>query len=297
MTDFLAGVRVHPAAELFPLLQGRDFDAFVEDIREHGLREPVVFTADGQLLDGRNRYRACKKLGDEPPHRVEHSEDPWAYVVSINMCRRHLDASQLAMIGAEMGVLRGAFRGNQHVGRSVSMDTEQLPPTKEEAAALLGVSTGSIGRARRVLEHGTPELVAAVKNRDVSVRKADEVAAEYDEEGQEAFLLEVAAGVDPRMVKVDSERKRSTPVKKLENSTDRRRKISYLDENVLRYLLETFSAVTVVFKDAEGLDPAITPTQAARWVSDLGRASASYRSIVARLKQHSSKEELTSEVA
>lgn len=48
--------RVHPAAELFPLMDGADLDALAEDIRLNGQVHPVVFY-HGQLLDGRRAER------------------------------------------------------------------------------------------------------------------------------------------------------------------------------------------------------------------------------------------------
>jgi ParB-like chromosome segregation protein Spo0J len=50
------GREFHALANIFPPLEGEDFDALVADIKAHGLHEPVVLFED-KILDGRNRYR------------------------------------------------------------------------------------------------------------------------------------------------------------------------------------------------------------------------------------------------
>src|SRR5688500_1995862 len=89
----------HPLADLFPMLGLVDADALRGDIAANGLRERIVIL-DGQILDGRNRYRAAVGagviFGDLPPQgsdlwvshfrrfNPEQDGDPLAWVLSKN---------------------------------------------------------------------------------------------------------------------------------------------------------------------------------------------------------------------
>jgi hypothetical protein len=119
---------IHPAAELFPLMSPDELRVLGEDIKKNGLRSDIVLwrpsvyggpTAGVQLLDGRNRLDAIETLVGEieivPPKasatyrkwKIEPKSgerrfftmsevrcDPYAYVVSANIHRRHLTAEQ-----------------------------------------------------------------------------------------------------------------------------------------------------------------------------------------------------------
>ncbi len=156
----------HPAAEIFPLMAGADFDALVEDIQDNGLLEPIVLL-EGQILDGRPRYRACQQLGIEP--MVEQWDDdgsPQAYAISKNLHRRHLNPSQRAMIAAKLANMK---RGEPGVLRDDVVKTTS-PVSMQEAADMMGVSRDSVINARRVLDDGTPEEKQAVEKGEARLR-------------------------------------------------------------------------------------------------------------------------------
>ena len=103
-------VKIHPAAEMFPRLLDGELRELAEDIKQVGQRVPVaVFHPDlnsEQLLDGRSRLDAMQLAGlpivknsalDRDVVMVEDIQanvDPYAYVVSVNIHRRHLSAEK-----------------------------------------------------------------------------------------------------------------------------------------------------------------------------------------------------------
>ena len=92
----------HPIANVFPLMKGDEFKRFKKDIRTNKLREQIIIY-EGKILDGRNRYNACKELGLPVDTRLlPAGTDPIAFVVSANIHRRHLNESQRATVAAQL---------------------------------------------------------------------------------------------------------------------------------------------------------------------------------------------------
>lgn len=74
-----------------------------EDLKRSGLREKI-WLFEGQILDGRNRYRACIRADVMPQFRQFTGSRQQALdaVISWNLERRHLTASQKAAVAAEL---------------------------------------------------------------------------------------------------------------------------------------------------------------------------------------------------
>jgi N6-adenosine-specific RNA methylase IME4 len=157
-------LQYHPLANIFPLISGAEFDQLVADIRAHGVREPI-WLHDGMIVDGRNRHRASVVAGVDCPMRTYDGDDPVAFVVSMNLKRRHLDESQRAMVAARLANLKDGQRSDLVQGTSI-----------EVASTLLNVSRPSVERAKSVQERGAPELVEAVERGTASVSAAADVA-------------------------------------------------------------------------------------------------------------------------
>ena len=135
----------HPYANVFPMMAPQEQMALAGDIRAHGLRNKIVMH-EGMILDGRNRYEACKMAPVDPEFTDFDGPDALAFVISANLHRRHLDTSQRAMVAAALANLK---RGdNQH--------TEISGTSQGGAATRLSVSDDSVGFARKVLDKTAP---------------------------------------------------------------------------------------------------------------------------------------------
>jgi len=172
----MQNIPFHEIANIFPLIHGKEFVDLKQDIKENGCIEPIVLY-EGKILDGRNRFRACQEVGVSPQYVNYGGNDPVGYVLSLNLHRRHLNESQRAMVGAKIAQVE--FGQNQHTAGSENL------PTQAQAAEQLNISDRSIRTAKKVQEAGTPELIEAVEQGEISVSAAADVATIPKEEQAE----------------------------------------------------------------------------------------------------------------
>jgi len=153
----------HELADIFPLMEGEEYEQLKEDIRKNGLLEPI-YLYQKKILDGRNRYRACKELGIAAKYVVYEGNDPLSFVVSKNIKRRHLNESQRAVIAARIANMK---RGNpKFTNRPIG-----LFKTQTEASKILNVSERTIKRVKQV-EREAPELLPEIEKGNLTVHKA-----------------------------------------------------------------------------------------------------------------------------
>ena len=101
----------HEASRIYPMLSDDLLQELAADIRENGLLEPILIDVDDRIIDGRNRYAACKIAEVEPVFEVHTDADSIVSVVlSLNHKRRHLNKGQLAACAAKAEELMKAER-------------------------------------------------------------------------------------------------------------------------------------------------------------------------------------------
>jgi ParB-like chromosome segregation protein Spo0J len=165
-----AQYNVHPAAELFPMLEEKQLKELAADIKANGLQQPVVIHNE-VVLDGRNRLAACKLVGVKPLFVNYEGDDPVAFIISSNLHRRHLTDNQRVMVAAKLAKL-------PHGGDRRSDQAARLPletPTQARAAQLLNVSPRSVRKAR-ALDAAAPELAREVARGKLTLNAATKKA-------------------------------------------------------------------------------------------------------------------------
>lgn len=94
-------MKVHPVADLFPMMSDDELANLADDIKRHGQLHPIIISGDAEtLIDGRNRLRACELAGVQPQfQRLNGHIDPVDYILSSND-RRDMTQGQRAIVAA-----------------------------------------------------------------------------------------------------------------------------------------------------------------------------------------------------
>ncbi len=142
----------HPAANLFPMMSGDEFQNLCLSMRQHGFdpSKPIKRSGD-KVTDGRNREAAAQvvnaevalwnadpKNANEPkaavvPVYIEETSDNDSSILDTvlidNLNRRHLSSSQKAAVLVKAGILGGAYLNKDKLnetGKRVAGDIAEM---------------------------------------------------------------------------------------------------------------------------------------------------------------------------
>ena len=206
-------MQIHSIATIWPSPSAEDYAMLRDSIAEHGQILPA-YSWRGQLVDGRQRQRACEETGRE--FRAEALPDDWpeervAFHVAGLHARRNLTTSQRDLVAAMLveryAGSKGAPAGNANAKQDCCDAQKQLAPlgancfdaprgnpTKRKAAAKAAEAVGAkprgVERGRRVLRYDEREgtdyaakiregkLTTRAAEREIRIAEAERALAE-----------------------------------------------------------------------------------------------------------------------
>ena len=200
-------VEFHPYCLQIPAMNEEALSALSEDIRQNGLREPIVLYHE-QVLDGRHRYFACQMAGVEPSFVEYTGNDPLGYVLSMNGTRRQATDSQNALAAARLANLP-AHRPSAN-DKSANVRTY----SQEDLAGKFCVSVRLIQNAAKLLrlcEEGKvdAEVIEAVNCGKIAINCAFDVSSLATNEQcaivskNKREIAEAVKGIKPKQAKIE----------------------------------------------------------------------------------------------
>ena len=164
-------VKIHEFAASFPQIEGDEYEQFKASIKL-GQQSPVLIFK-GELLDGRNRLKACRELGIKTM-AVEYSGEKTAVqvITDLNIYRRHLTASQRAAYGLRLlPVLEHEAKERKKAGVADHSENIRSGRAVDLAGAQVGVNGRYIEDARTVA-NSSPELLQRLISGEITIPEA-----------------------------------------------------------------------------------------------------------------------------
>jgi hypothetical protein len=211
-------IKVHPLADMLPMLPDDKFTDLVASIKKNGLfYEIVLGDVDGveMLLDGRNRLKACKVAEIEPRFRKLDGQDPLDFILEIANARRDLTLGQRVIFAARAEPYR-------QQGKRTCPDSDKS----------FGVSKQRLSEGRLICDHA-PALADLLMQNSMTLNeatvKARKIKALADEEKEKMVRLRAEApdladltgiSLDDAIVKLDQRKAEAARLKTIEDAPD-----------------------------------------------------------------------------
>lgn len=156
-------MELHPLCTYFPRMTDDEFNSLKANLQDNGQTHPI-YTLDGMILDGGNRYRALCELGMSPVMLEYTGSNPTQFILSSNLLRRHLTQGQSAAIVS-------ASQSWINAQAATQSNTVQLA-TATDRAKQSGAGQRTQQLADKLVKEAPAELVKEVIDGKKSLNKA-----------------------------------------------------------------------------------------------------------------------------
>lgn len=136
--------------EVVPKLKSEDYIALITSIEEKGLMKPIDVMADGTIIDGHHRYKACRELKIEPAYQVLENvktiEDALEYSFGINFARRQLTDFE------------------KMVWQNSVFEFKHDENTQRKIAEKLGMNVAQVNQIQTVIDNSPEQVIEQIKD-------------------------------------------------------------------------------------------------------------------------------------
>lgn len=219
-------MKIHPIASLVPDFTKEEYEALVGDIKQNGQIDPIM-TYEGQIIDGRHRFKACQELGIEPkmePLKLNGCTYPYDYVAA-KLQGRNLNAGQKACISVEFYFMANLSKGTtikEFLSKQRSDKCAHQFHDKKDAYLYISQkkAANKFGAAISYMEYATVLYVDAkplflkVKNGEETLMRAFKIHRTYHPSNSKMKLAKSDPYIPPHIAAFSNVPKESlTPVK------------------------------------------------------------------------------------
>jgi hypothetical protein len=171
-------------ANLFAKLDEQTYYELKEDIRQHDIHDALIVAEDGTIVCGHQRYAIWKELGRiEPPlFKIQHFQNKnemIEFAIKDNILRHHLNKYQRGLLALRLvdyekkeAESRRGTRTDLMEPTSVKDFTQVAGRTDEKLSEIIGISSMTIFKVRKIELLGTNELKLQCQKGDISVSAA-----------------------------------------------------------------------------------------------------------------------------
>ena len=186
-----AELKPHPLAERLCEMDPAQYESLKMSIKAIGRLTDPIDLFDGAILDGRNRYRACRELGIEPTFRDFKGTygEAVEYVIAKNSHRHMTDSQRVCAAEAFMDDLVKDRRTGPKDERQLALGSGK---SSEIASLRFGLKARQVERVR-VIRQADAKLYKRILAGNANVNQAATQLKHRTREKQVRRLREVAA--------------------------------------------------------------------------------------------------------
>jgi ParB-like chromosome segregation protein Spo0J len=206
------------AEELLPEYSEKQYMDLIEFVQNGGQIPPLVITENNQVIDGYNRWRLANRLNLEEVecdiYNYEDEAEMELHAIVLNAKRRHLNKLQVARAAVRLSSLLKLNKDEQEQEQVNDADnTAEAEPATEKieqaakqedssedinalnkkiqtASQKLGVPQALIKQVKKIDETNDDILIHAMEEKQISIKKAAELAELPEEDRVQAIIDE-----------------------------------------------------------------------------------------------------------